>query len=577
MTPLARCSHIVRLVARNNICFNRHSGPRLESMRRGHPKIIAAQLTEPTVIRVSTGNSAAARAAPALAMMMACLAVLDGCASLRARAGGSETQPGALAGLEIECASAVVVGLRWERPTGIRPVSHYDIARNGAPMGSATDASFADTTVAESARYTYSVTAVLSSGAVIAAGAVDVDTPTASPNGDAPYCNSSHIGSMSWDWAGGHTEPNGSDLWPVTWGKDGKTYTFFGDGGGFGGDNRRGRASFGVASIAGRPPLSAAVLRNVYGGFNSLHPSTLAGKASSIIAVGSDFYTLGGLFDPGESNGAPRSGAPLRIQLAFSRHNAHSWRAASWTFCGAGPQASAGAFCPTGFINHGPGNAGAPQDHVYLLGFADSSAYWRESAETDSIANTYLARVPNRRVLDPKAYRYFAGLNPQGRPIWSADQTKMRPVFTDRNPIRPGCGGLCNMTALLQDAVFDAGIQRYIATAQGAYVGQTSFYDAPHPWGPWTTISYNNIAAGTGTGGWADLGIAGGASLGVHVVNAWTSPDGLTLWLTYSSDGKAPPGALFPPEGTAMDSFNLVRAQLIPGAKLGTQAQPARD
>jgi len=34
--------------------------------------------------------------------------------------------------------------------------------------------------------------------------------------------------------------------------------------------------------------------------------------------------------------------------------------------------------------------------------------------------------------------------------------------------------------------------------------------------------------------------------------------------MIYSSDGKAPRGALFPPEGTALDSFNLVSARLIP-------------
>jgi hypothetical protein len=127
------------------------------------------------------------------------------------------------------------------------------------------------------------------------------------------------------------------------------------------------------------------------------------------------------------------------------------------------------------------------------------------------------------------------------------------------------------MASSIAEAVYDPGIGRFIGIAQGEYIGQTSFYDAPHPWGPWTTISYNNIDAATGTGGWANLGTAGGGGLGVHVVNAWTSPDGLTLWLTYSSDGIAPPGASFPPAGTPMDSFNLVRAHLVPGAALSRQ------
>lgn len=418
-----------------------------------------------------------------------------------------------------------------------------------------------------------------------------------SPGAKAPYPKSKHIVAMSWDWASGYNDPNGSDLWPVTWGQDGNVYTFFGDGGGFGGDNHRGRVSFGVAMMSGPPPPKPGSLRNVYGGYNSSHPSSLDGKAGTIIAVGSDFYTLGGLYSEAELSGISghKSGAPKRIQLAYSQGNAWSWRAAPWIFCSA--DMPHGIFCPTGFVNFGPGNAGAPDDCVYMLGIANSAGYWDEEEGAEVVAEqmrsgqqqaaaskqavakkqpdtdandagavTYLARVSNGQVLQRDAYRYFAGLDPDGRPIWSSDEKQMRPIFTDRNTSRPGCGGRCNMTIPLNDVTYDPGIQRYIATAQGDSIGQTSFYDAPHLWGPWTTISYNNIDAKTGTGGWANLGTAGGGSLGLHVVNAWTSPDGLTLWMTYSSDGTAPPGASFPPAGTAMDSFNLVSVRLIPSA-----------
>ncbi len=164
-------------------------------------------------------------------------------------------------------------------------------------------------------------------------------------------------------------------------------------------------------------------------------------------------------------------------------------------------------------------------------------------------------------MLQREAYEYFAGLDARGRPSWSRDQQQMQPVFTDRNAKQP---------TSLESASYIPGIQRYIATAQGPYIGQTSFYDAPHHWGPWTTITYNNIDPRTGAGGWANLGKAGGGSLGVHIVNAWTRQDGLHLWMTYSSDGKAPDGALFPPAGTLLDSFNLIQAELA----LRTQGRP---
>jgi hypothetical protein len=179
---------------------------------------------------------------------------------------------------------------------------------------------------------------------------------------------------------------------------------------------------------------------------------------------------------------------------------------------------------------------------------------------------TYLARVNRRRMLRQSAYRYFAGLDSRSRPIWSADAERMQPIFTDRNAPQPGCGDRCGMSGDLEDAVFDAGLKRYIGVAQGGFLAQTSFYEAPHPWGPWTTISYNNIDAATGGGGWGNLGSAAGDSLGVHPVNAWTSADGQTMWMTYSSSGKAPAGALFPPPGSGLDAFHLLSVDLGLGA-----------
>lgn len=396
----------------------------------------------------------------------------------------------------------------------------------------------------------------------------DARIACANPPGGAPYCQSSYIESITFDWAAAYTEPNGSDLWPVTWGKDGNVYAFFGDGGGFGGDNRRGRVSFGVARLTAPPPLTPATAKNIYGGYETEHPSTLDGKAGSIIAVGKDFYTIGGLWEARDRPGAQghKSGAPKRNQLGYSRGNAHSWQAAPWSFCT--PDMPAGSFCAGGFINHGRGNHGAPDGYVYLFGVANSPDYWAgddgpevaaeqgrtaaspTAAPTAAMANTFLARVAKRHVLQREAYEFFAGLDSRGRPTWTHSEQHMQPVFSDRG-------------ADLESASFIPGIGRYIATAQGPYIGQTSFYDAPHPWGPWTTVSYNNIDAQTGSGGWANLGKAGGGSLGVHIVNAWTSRDGLSLWMTYSSDGKAPDGALFPPAGTLLDSFNLVPAHLV--------------
>src|ERR1700733_14878784 len=175
---------------------------------------------------------------------------------------------------------------------------------------------------------------------------------------------------------------------------------------------------------------------------------------------------------------------------------------------------------------------------------------------------TYLARVPKSSIVIESAYQYFAGVDTHGAPLWSSRSEQMHPVFIDRNPNQVGCRAVCPMAAPIEEAVYLAPLKRYIAVAQGNYAAQTSFYESPNPWGPWAVISYNNIDAYTGSGGWAGLGTSAGESLGVHFVNAWTSPSGQTLWATYSSSGTAPADALFPPAGTAMDSINLVKVEL---------------
>jgi hypothetical protein len=461
-------------------------------------------------------------------------------------------------GLSADCATAAVVGLRWDGAPSSPAWSpaRYRISRDGQPLGTVVGTIFVDTTVEPSRSYRYTVAAQAGGGVGPESEPLSVTTQVASADGDAPVCPSRLIGAASWDWSHGYRAAEGSDLWPATWGADGGIYAFFGDGGGFGGDDHRGRTSFGIARIDGPAPPTPETESNVYGGYLGEYPSTLSGKASAIIAVGPDFYSIGGIYrdtDPKGRNPQPISGSPEHVEIAYSPHDAHSWRDGAWDFC-----EGADVFCPSGFVQFGPGYSGAPDRYVYIFGT------WNPALDGGAVhgAGTYLARVDRRRLLSKSAYRYFAGFDARSRPVWSADGGRMRPIFWDRNTSQAGCGGRCPMSSVIEEAVYDAPLERYIGVAQGDYLAQTSFYDAPHPWGPWTRIAYHNIEAVTGNGGWGNLGTAAGGSLGVHPVNAWTSADGKTLWLAFSSDGKAPTGALFPPAGSGLDAFQLLRMDL---------------
>jgi hypothetical protein len=479
--------------------------------------------------------------------------------------------PTAPIGLRLQCATASVVGIQWLEDRATKELIAYRILRDGQVIRTIGSTVFADTTVSASTRYTYSITAVDTAGNTASSDPLEIVTPAASANGDAPYCRSSVIRSIDWNWATGLNQPNGSDLWPATWGADGNVYTFFGDGGGFGGDDHRGRASFGIAMIEGAPPPTASTVKNVYGGYASQFSSRISGKASSIIAIGPDFYAIAGVYrrtDRISKRAKPVSGTPNHKEIAYSLGNAHSWRGTSWSFCSADETNAAHvseshvrAFCPMGFVNFGRGNAGARDEFVYLFG-TDATTYWNAGPNTPPV-HTFLARVAKTRLRSRSAYQYFAGLDERSDPIWRTHVGEMQPIFTDRNGNQAGCGGQCSRSSTLGEAVYNPGLKRYIGVAQSDYLAQTSFYDAPEIWGPWTLIAYNAIDTSTGGGGWGNLGKVAGDGLGVHFVSAWTSADGKTMWATFSSNGTAPSEALFPAPGTAMDSFNLLSARLI--------------
>jgi hypothetical protein len=72
----------------------------------------------------------------------------------------------------------------------------------------------------------------------------------------------------------------------------------------------------------------------------------------------------------------------------------------------------------------------------------------------------------------------------------------------------------------------------------------------------WHSLMYSVIVVPTGT-------YVGADSLGVHIGNAWTSADGKTMWMVFSSNGLAPSDALFRAlAGNWMDSFNAVEVTM---------------
>jgi hypothetical protein len=351
----------------------------------------------------------------------------------------------------------------------------------------------------------------------------------------APYGPSPVIQSADWDFKhlirlANTPGKGGSDLWPATWAADGNLYTGWGDGGGFSGaSDNIGRVSLGFARIIGSPPLVQGV--NVWGHYPKYaeHPATFCGKPVSMPSVGGVLYAwVSSWYNESAANfvHCPSNPNPVEHRLAWSRDLGVTWTLSPWKLDQ--PQGFVVWSC---FLNYGANYGDAKDQYVYL--------YWRIQGEDST---THLSRVlPADLEKDPGTagvYEYYAGQGPTGwpdmrGPVWTSQASRARPVFVD-----PGARSITHV-------VYNSALGRFIASIQGRSVGQTGLFDAPEPWGPWTTIAYYQ-----NWGGFGDR-----ESLGVDFPTKWISRDGKTMWAVFS-------GGRLKGSDDMLDSFNLVKLTL---------------
>ncbi len=321
-----------------------------------------------------------------------------------------------------------------------------------------------------------------------------------------PYPPSPVITSITWAPAESIVRrAQGSDNWPLTWADDGHLYTAYGDGNGFE-PKVPGKLSLGFARIVGGPDHFTGInIRSATGEQTGDGPR--GRKASGMLMVEGVLYMW--------ARNADRSGQ--QSQLAWSRDHGETWQWSDWKF------AELGYPC---FLNFGRNYAGARDSFVYVYSPDTPSAY----RETDTVV---LARVPRGRIASRDGYEFFETMSNQGEPIWTEDIARRGPAFTFR--------GGCNRMAV----TFNCPLGRYLMTmrsrARAGGRNQFSIYDAPEPWGPWTTVYYTEEWEGqhlvSGSAGWGEA---------QHIPSKWLSDDGRTFHLVFSGD----------------DSFSVRRATL---------------
>jgi hypothetical protein len=344
------------------------------------------------------------------------------------------------------------------------------------------------------------------------------------PAQEPPYPPSRVIQSLTWHWDTYRAAALGSDLWPVTWGLDDNLYLAWGDGGGFGGSDSDGRVSLGFARIEDGPENFRGI--NVNGGKNPEHPSTFPKKGK----------TCGLLFEDGilyaNINLQDGKWPDVNHVLVWSTNKGVSWSRCDWMF----PK-GVGNFQPARFLNFGKDGSGAPaalRDYAYLCGVKQAPPGGRG----DSL---YLARAPRQKIRERDGFSFFSGLDSQAQPVWNRKFTAAVPIFSDTNGV--AAGGM----------VYDPGLGRFLLTTFHAGPGQLGVFEAPQPWGSWSTIAYYSD--------WGGMGEAG-EGLTCDFPQKWMSADGLNIWAIFSVYGEGAKQGIH-----AHDRFNLIQVTLSGSAE----------
>lgn len=306
-------------------------------------------------------------------------------------------------------------------------------------------------------------------------------------NPKPPYPPSPVIGSVRWAPVSSIVrKAPGSDNWPTTWGDDDAIYTAYGDGNGFE-PLLPEKLGLGFAKVIGGPEQFQGI--NIRSATGENRGSGSGGrKASGLLMVDGVLYML--VRNAGNA------------QLAWSTDHAQTWTWSDWRFTT--------SFGHPAFLNFGRNYAGARDSFVYIYSTDGDSAYLPSSS-------LVLARVPKDHIRDRSAYEFFERLSADGKPVWTRDMARRGPVFEN-------APDLCYRTQVS----YNAGLKRYIMTQilpgeSPRFKGGFGIYDAPEPWGPWTTVFF--------TPAW-DVG-PGESS---NFPTKWMSPDGKTMYLVSSGD-----------------------------------------
>jgi hypothetical protein len=142
-------------------------------------------------------------------------------------------------------------------------------------------------------------------------------------------------------------------------------------------------------------------------------------------------------------------------------------------------------------------------------------------------------RVPKAQILNRGAYKFFAGVRPDGNATWAKDITARAVVHTFAR-------GWVNTNAhpygWHPSVVYNAPLGLYMmanwgmgCTPDGEWFGKPSylgFWTAPNPWGPWTQIHEETS--------WTPGNDQAARSYQPQIAPKWIAADGKSFWLVWT-------------------------------------------
>ena len=290
------------------------------------------------------------------------------------------------------------------------------------------------------------------------------------------------------------------DNWAITWGDDDKQYAYMIDGRGFG-MVFASELSMAPVLIEGSPPdIKGYHIGSSSGTVPGPELGALSRKVSGLVMINGTLYAWVRNLNP--------AGAPIGTgaSLIYSEDHGTNWTWVDWSWPHTGYPV---------WMNAGQDYAAAKDGYAYFISPDGPSAY-------ADYPDLLMGRVDTAAILDSTAYRYYGGTEDNGTARWGSYADRQA-VFTDPN----GC--------FRPNLVYNPGLDRYLLLMSTPYgdwqwwrndnpdrLAHFAVFDAPNPWGPWTTVEYI-----------PDFGKPENR-FSPNIPPKWISEDGTEFYLQYS-------------------------------------------